>query len=177
MYINIFVTFPPSPSLVPFSQSQTPPRPLPFCLHLSVSMWACDSFGLISVAYLSLGVGKRCRSNFLVVITLRKCLSRPQRRFTAHRCLERPLMPSFFKIFMRYFLHLHFKCYPESSLYTPPPPALLPYPPTPTSWPWLSPVLGHIKFARPRGLSSQWWSTSPSSDTYVARNTSSGGTG
>jgi hypothetical protein len=36
-----------------------------------------------------------------------------------------------------------------------PSPALLPYPLTPTSWPWHSPVLGHIKF--PRGLSSQWW--------------------
>jgi hypothetical protein len=35
------------------------------------------------------------------------------------------------------------------------PHALLPYPPTPTSWPRLSPVLGHIKFARPRVLSSQ----------------------
>jgi hypothetical protein len=34
-------------------------------------------------------------------------------------------------------------------------PALLPYPPTPTSWPWRSPVLVYIKFARPRGLSSQ----------------------
>jgi len=43
----------------------------------------------------------------------------------------------FFKIFIRYFLHLHFKCYPKSPLYLPP--ALLPYPPTPTSWPWHSP--------------------------------------
>jgi hypothetical protein len=51
----------------------------------------------------------------------------------------------------RYFLHLHFKCFPESPLY----PSLLPYPPTPTSWPWCSPVLGHIMFARPRCLSSQ----------------------
>jgi hypothetical protein len=34
-------------------------------------------------------------------------------------------------------------------------PALLPYPPTPTSWFWHSSVLGHIIFARPRGLSSQ----------------------
>jgi hypothetical protein len=42
---------------------------------------------------------------------------------------------------------------PKSPLYCPP--TLLPYPPTPTSWPWCSPVLGHIKFARPRGLSSQ----------------------
>jgi hypothetical protein len=54
----------------------------------------------------------------------------------------------FFKIFIRYFLHLHFKCYPESPLY--PPPVLLPNPPTPTSWPWYSPLLGHIIFARPR---------------------------
>jgi hypothetical protein len=56
------------------------------------------------------------------------------------------------------------------------PPALLPYPPTPTSWPWHSPVLGHIKFARPRGLSSQWWPTRPFSATYAARDMSSGGT-
>jgi hypothetical protein len=55
--------------------------------------------------------------------------------------------------FIRYFLHLHFKCYPKSPLY--PPPTLLPYPLTPTSWPWHSSVLGHIKFARPRCLSSQ----------------------
>jgi hypothetical protein len=59
----------------------------------------------------------------------------------------------FFQFFIRYFLPLHFKCYPESPLY--PPPTLLPYPPTPTSWPWCSPVLGHIKFAIKMGLSSQ----------------------
>jgi hypothetical protein len=53
----------------------------------------------------------------------------------------------FFNIFIRYFLYFHFKCYPESSLY--PPPAMLPYPQAPTSWPWRSSVLGHIKFARP----------------------------
>jgi hypothetical protein len=47
-----------------------------------------------------------------------------------------------FNFFIRYFLHLHFKCYPQSPLY--PPPALLPYLPTPTSWPWQSPVLGHF---------------------------------
>jgi hypothetical protein len=45
----------------------------------------------------------------------------------------------------------------------------LSYPPTPTSWPWCSPVLGHIKFARPRGLSSHWCPTRPSSATYAAR--------
>jgi hypothetical protein len=59
----------------------------------------------------------------------------------------------FLFFFIRYFLYIHFKCYPESSLY--PPSALLPYPPTPTSWPWHSPVQGHIKFAIPMGLSSQ----------------------
>jgi hypothetical protein len=54
----------------------------------------------------------------------------------------------FFLLFIRCFLHLHFQCYPKCPLY--PPPALLPYPLTPTSWPWRSPVLGHTKFARPR---------------------------
>jgi hypothetical protein len=55
---------------------------------------------------------------------------------------------NFNSIFIRYFLHLQFKCYSKSSLY--PPPALLHNPPTPTSWLWHSPVLGHIVFARPR---------------------------
>jgi hypothetical protein len=69
--------------------------------------------------------------------------------------------------FIRYFLHLHFK----SPIPSPPP---LPYPPTPTSWPWRSPILRHIKFARPRGLSFHWWPTRPSSDPYAARDMSSG---
>jgi hypothetical protein len=55
-----------------------------------------------------------------------------------------------------------------------PPPTLLPNPPTPASWPWCSPVLRHIKFARPRGLSSQWWPSRPFSATYAARDMSSG---
>ena len=46
-------------------------------------------------------------------------------------------------------------------------PTMLPCPPTPTSWPWHSPVLGHMKFARPKVLSSQWWLTRPSSATYL----------
>jgi hypothetical protein len=50
--------------------------------------------------------------------------------------------------FIRYFLHLHFKCYLKSSLY--PPPALFPNPPPVASWTWHSPVLEHIIFARPR---------------------------
>ena len=54
----------------------------------------------------------------------------------------------FYNLFIRYFLHLHFKCYRERPLY--PPPTLIPNPPTPNSWPWHSPVLGHIIFARPR---------------------------
>jgi hypothetical protein len=53
-----------------------------------------------------------------------------------------------------------------------PPP--LPYPPTPLLWPWRSPVLGHIKFACPMGLSFQWWPTRPSFDAYAARVKSSG---
>jgi hypothetical protein len=35
---------------------------------------------------------------------------------------------------IRYFLHLHFQCYPKSPPLPHPPP--FPYPPTPTSWPW-----------------------------------------
>ena len=54
----------------------------------------------------------------------------------------------FFHFFIRYFLHLHFKCYSESPLYSPP--TLLPNLPTPSSWPWHFPVLGHMIFARPR---------------------------
>jgi hypothetical protein len=56
----------------------------------------------------------------------------------------------FFSFFIRYLAHLHFQCYTKSPPYPPPP---LPYPPTPPFWPWRSPVLGHIKFACPMGLS------------------------
>jgi hypothetical protein len=45
---------------------------------------------------------------------------------------------------------------------SPIPSPLLSYPPTPTFWPWSSPILGHIKFASPMGLSFQWWPTRPS---------------
>jgi hypothetical protein len=51
------------------------------------------------------------------------------------------------------FIHLHLKCYSESPLYPPPCP-----PPLPTHSHFLAlafPVLGHIKFATPRGFSSQ----------------------
>ena len=82
---------------------------------------------------------------------------------------------SFLLFFFGYFLHLHFKCYPKSSLYTPP--ALLSYTLTPTSWPWLSPVLEHIKFAKPSVLSSQLWPTRPYSATYAAKDRSTEGTG
>ena len=41
--------------------------------------------------------------------------------------------------------------------------------PTPTFWPWHSPVLGHIKFASPMGLFFHWWLIRPSFDTYAAR--------
>ena len=64
----------------------------------------------------------------------------------------------FLKNFFRYFLPLHFKCYPLSKfpLRKSPIPsqALLPKPPTPASWPCHSPVLEHIIFTRQNGLSS-----------------------
>jgi hypothetical protein len=65
--------------------------------------------------------------------------------------------------------------FPMLSQKSPPPcPPPLPYPPIPIFWPWRSPVLGHIKFACPMGLSFQWWHTRPSFDTYAARVKSSG---
>jgi hypothetical protein len=36
--------------------------------------------------------------------------------------------------------------------YNYPPPALIPNPPIPAAWPWHSPVLGHMIFARPGPL-------------------------
>jgi hypothetical protein len=74
----------------------------------------------------------------------------------------------FLDFFITYFLQLHFQCYPKA----PPPP--LPYPPIPIFWPWHSPVLGHITFVWPMGLSFQWWPTRSSFDTYAARVKSSG---
>jgi hypothetical protein len=77
----------------------------------------------------------------------------------------------FFFFFIRYFPRLHLHYYPKGPPYPTPP---IPYPPTPPFWPWCSPVLGHIKFASPMGLSLQWWPTWPSFDTYAARDKSSG---
>jgi hypothetical protein len=77
---------------------------------------------------------------------------------------------SFF--FITYFPQLHFQCYPKSPPYPPPhfPTHSFPF----FFWPWRSPVLLHIQFASPMGLSFQWWPTRPSFDTYVARVKSSG---
>jgi hypothetical protein len=78
----------------------------------------------------------------------------------------------FFKIFfITYFPQLHFQRYPKSLPY--PPPHSPPHP-FPFFWPWRSPVLGHIQFSCPMGLSFQWWPTRPSFDTYAARVKSSG---
>jgi hypothetical protein len=75
-----------------------------------------------------------------------------------------------FFFFITYFPQLHFQCYPKS----PPHPPPLPYPPISIFWPWHSPVLGHIKFACPMGISFQRWPTRPSFDTYAGRVKSSG---
>jgi hypothetical protein len=50
-----------------------------------------------------------------------------------------------------------------------------PLPPIPNSWHWRSAVLRQIKFSRPMDCSFKWWPTRPSSDTYAARDMSSGG--
>jgi hypothetical protein len=74
----------------------------------------------------------------------------PHQTSSLHRAPSLFFFPlfSFFSFFIRYFLHLHFKCYPEGPLY--PPPTLFFNPPTPASWPWHYPVLGHMIFPRPR---------------------------
>jgi hypothetical protein len=72
----------------------------------------------------------------------------------AYKIARPPLRTSNF-FFSFFFLDIFFiyisNAIPKVPYTTP----LLPYPLTPTSWPWLSPVLGHIKFARPKVLSSQ----------------------
>jgi hypothetical protein len=50
-----------------------------------------------------------------------------------------------FVFLIRYFLYLHFKCYPPQDH-----PHLLTNPPTPASWPWHSPILGPRTFIGPR---------------------------
>ena len=68
----------------------------------------------------------------------------------------------FFNIFYYYvFSSITFRMLSQKSPIPSPP---LPYPPIPIFWPWHSPVLGHIKFVCPMGLSFQWWTTRPSFD-------------
>jgi hypothetical protein len=64
-----------------------------------------------------------------------------------------PFSLCFFKnIFYYVFSSITFPMLSQKSPIPSPP---LPYPPIPTFWPWRSPVLGHIKFACPMGLSFQ----------------------
>ena len=64
----------------------------------------------------------------------------------------------------------------KSPIPTPHPPCPAP-PPTPTSWPCHSPVLGHIKFARQRGLSSNDGRLGHLLLLIAVKDMSSGGTG
>ena len=80
----------------------------------------------------------------------------------------------FFKFcwfFIRYFLHLHFVCYPLSwfTLQKPPIPSLLTLltnPPTLNFLSWHAPTLKHWAFTGPRA-SSHWCRTRPSSAIYA----------
>jgi hypothetical protein len=81
----------------------------------------------------------------------------------------------FYSIFLKFFYYIF------SSITFPMLSQKSPIPPPPTSLRTHShyfgpvvPVLGHIKFACPVGLSFQWWPTRPSFDTYAARVKSSG---
>ena len=88
------------------------------------------------------------------------------------------LLLSVFFFFTNFLLAIYFISIPNVIPKIPyilcPPPSS-PIHPLPLLSPGVAPVLVHIKFARPSGLSSQWWQTRPSSATYSARDTSSGG--
>jgi hypothetical protein len=62
------------------------------------------------------------------------------------------LLPAFIFLLDIFFIYIS-NAIPKVP-YTPPP-ATLSYPLTPTSWPFHFPVLGYIKFASPKDLSSQ----------------------
>jgi hypothetical protein len=82
----------------------------------------------------------------------------------------RSTLQCFFLI--RYLFHLHFQCYPKS----PPHPA--PSTPPPTHSHFLALAFSYTeiyKVCTTMGLSFHWWQTRPSSDTYIARDTSSRG--
>jgi hypothetical protein len=86
------------------------------------------------------------------------------------------LFPIFFFFFLHFLLRI-FLNYISNAI--PKVPHTLPPPHFPTHsfpffWLWRSPVLGHIKFVCPMGLSFQCWPTRPSFDTYAARVQSSG---
>ena len=81
-----------------------------------------------------------------------------------------PLYSFFFII--RYFLHLHFKCYTQIPLYPPPHPA-----PQPTHSHFLAlafPFTGAYDLGKTKSLSSHWWPTRTSSATYATRDTALG---
>jgi hypothetical protein len=85
-----------------------------------------------------------------------------------------PLVTFFFLFLFIYYVFSSIT-FPMLSQKSPiPSPPHFPTHPFPFFWPWRSPVLGHIKFVCPMGLSFQWWLTRPSFDTYVARVKSSG---
>jgi hypothetical protein len=80
--------------------------------------------------------------------------------------------PLFYYIIIRYFLYLHFKCYPlswfplQKPLSSSPPPA---HQPTYSCFPLMAcPYTGVSSLLKTKGLSSHWCLTRPSSATYTA---------
>jgi hypothetical protein len=80
------------------------------------------------------------------------------------------------KIFICYFIYLHFKCYPPSRFpHKPliPPPSLCfseaaPLPTHSCLTAWACPYTGALSLHKTKGLPSHWCLTRPSSATYVA---------
>jgi hypothetical protein len=88
-----------------------------------------------------------------------------------------PHSPSLLFFYINLFIFIIFFIYISNAILKVPytsPSALLPYSPTPSSWPWHFMYWSIKSLQIPRGLSSQWWPTRPSSATYAARDTSSG---
>jgi hypothetical protein len=112
------------------------------CMVSSVRLWrALAYWGPLSEPW---GAGSRCKK---------------QEKFIVPTCWGHPALKvkliQWVFIFIRYFLYLHFKCY-SLSLFPlwkpliPSPFTLLTNSPTPASWPWHSPILGHRTFTGPR---------------------------
>jgi hypothetical protein len=93
-----------------------------------------------------MGMWERWRSGMVHAQRLK------EEQLIAQKVQEIVVVVFFFFFFNYVFSSITFPVLSQKSPIPSPP---LPYPPIPTFWPWCPPVLGHIKFACPMGLSFQ----------------------